>query len=258
MNAYAARFVGSQSLGVIPDAAGAVAGVAILEQYVRALSTEAPHALGSGARLDPANFASIQARIANNTLGDRIPARDVKDFVLGTIARMADAAARARQLSQIHVASEADRDRNYAAQRAVLGPAALMGDKAREALRDMTFIRSAGTAGLGDFGAVSIPVIVGVVACILGAIAIVALAQWKDANDRLSFASREAERICAASGGCSASERARITRDLTQGGAFQSFAANIGANLGIAIGVAALAGIGYAVWKSRSRRSGGL
>lgn len=245
--------------------AGPVAGIAMVTATVRAMVADARRMFGEET-FDPANFDRLRSRVLAGERIDRLTREETRDFVLGTIAQMIDAVARATQLSQVTVSGLLGRNENWSTQNSLLGPAALMGDKAREILRDARPVTASGAAsGLGLAFLAAIPVgawVAGtVIAIVLGSAAIAAMTYWADASRRYQSASREADRICAAAG-CSAAERARIVRELSGSGVFETAVSAVSTGVGQGLGDAAkilivggtAAGVFYFWWASRQAR----
>jgi len=251
---------GMGALGQVsgPGPAGPVQGIRTVTGQVDSLIAAIRRTFGPSATLNRSNFNSIVRRAAAGEI-DRFSRDDAKDFILGTASKMVDAVASARQLASIRVSNDTERERNRAAQNAMLGPAALLGDKALAVLRDVRPARS-GASGLGQVGLWEVPLAVwvvgGLTVAFLGAAAIAAISIWADADQRLNSASREAERICSSSSPpCSAEDRARIVRELTGGSPLEAGAREVGRAVGGAVAAVILGGVLYGVWRLRSAKA---
>ncbi len=238
-----------------PGPAGEVQAVQIVARQVSDLTSALNRAMPR-ARFDRAQFDSLVRRIREGNVRQFTRA-EAKNFILGTAGKMIDAVAQAKMLARINVQSDIARSNNQRAQNALLGPAALLGDKALAVFRDMR-PASGGTSGLGQGWEVVLAV--GAVVAILGTAAIVAISVWADADQRLTYASEEAGRICSsASPPCSADDRARIVRELSGGGPAEAAAREVGEAIGDAAkilivgGVAAVAIYGWFSWRNYSR-----
>jgi hypothetical protein len=252
---------GMNGLGQLtgPGPAGEVQAVQTVAQQVRNLTSAINRAL-PGARFDRSAFQNLLRRIEADEVR-QFTREDSKNFILGTAGKMIDAVAQARQLASINVPDDSARERNRAAQNAMLGPAALLGDKALAVFRDMRPVRG-GTSGLGQVGLWEVPlaawVVGGVVIAVLGTAAIAALSVYVDADRRLTNASDEAARICStASPPCSADDRARIVRSLSGGGPAEAAARAVGEAIGDAAKILIIGGVSataiYVWWSLRSR-----
>lgn len=245
---------GMGALGQIsgPGPAGQVQAIETVTRQVDSLVSGIRRTFGTSATLNRSNFSSIVRRAAAGEI-DRFSREDAKDFILGTASKMVDAVASARQLSSISVSNDTERERNRTAQNAMLGPAALLGDKALAVFRDLRPART-GASGLGQGWEVVLAVTV--VVAVLGTAAIAAISIWAEAEQRLRAASREAERICAsASPPCSSEDRARIVRELTGTSPLEAGAREVGQVVGGTIAALVLGGVIYGVWRMRSASS---
>lgn len=248
-----------------PGPAGPVNGIADLSADIKSLTQRAIATFGGQAPFSKSAFDLLRQKIQTQGSSLTTLSRDeLKQFVGGTIGQVADAVVRAKQLATLTVNTAAERNTNQAAQSALILPARTMFNAASEVLRNITPIQSTGTSGLGI--APLIIIAVAVVAVALGAAAITAITYWLDSSKRLEYASQQAEAICRTSTPpCSAAQRAQLQRDLSLG-PFDQAASNftnvVGAGIsdtikyvGIAVGGAAVIGIGYFWWKHRSKSS---
>lgn len=248
-----------------PGVAGPVNGISDLETDLKTLVQRAVATFGSQVSFSKSSFDALRQKITDKGQSlDQLTRAELQTFVAGTIAQVAGAVVRAKQLAALTVQTSTAREQNQAAQAALIGPARMMYDTASEVLRNLTPVTPAGTSGLGI--APLIIIAIAVVAVALGAAAIVAISYWVDSSKRLEYASQQADAICrSATPPCTATQRAQIQHELALGPydqAAQVFTGAIGAGIsntityiGLAAGGAAALGIGYLWWKHRRRTS---
>jgi hypothetical protein len=229
-------------LGDTGSAAGPVNGIATLRVDVQRSAQNVAEVYGSDVSYDRGAYERIMRRFRGSSPPStaEMSGAEMKAFILGVMADVIGALARAEQLSLRTVRTEAERSENMRAQAELIGAARIMLDSANQAVGSARR-SSSGASGLGN------PLVVaGIIAAaaviwiVVGSFIVLAA----EAQLRLVQARSAAERICRQEGGCTPEQRAALVHRLSLG-PLDRIAEGIGEGAesgGLAIGTIAVIG----------------
>lgn len=215
------RPMGYLGAAIEPVVAGPINGVLTLRVDVRQSAEAVVRAYGAAdVSYDASDYNRLLREAKDNPealTNSQIPGARLRNFVFGVMADVSSAVARAQQLADLTVTTEAQRAENHRAQAELVGAARIMLDSANGVLRGVVPVRN-GSAGLGNPIAVgAVIAAAAMVYAVVGVTAVAMIALVYDSKQRMAHARRSAAEICERQGGCTSEQYTEIVRSLQLG-----------------------------------------